>query len=452
MQYYRVCSRVPSLETNRSLTDAATKRMDSTQRKTAKRVGALVSTIDELKDGNARLHNSIMCLLDEGVMLRKLALGQQGTFLRPTDSIAASRQTNLGITTIQSDQIEQLQHKADEQSQLIRRLTPTQPTRWPPPPLPSTAHGPQLQLPWFVHAPVMPAGPPWCPQPMVMVVPPMQQPVAPPLQQSQVYTLLDMADIDDADIAAIYDGRDGIPTRCRNRAEQVAGTAQFRNWVVDPASRELLVCGEHTLDGGQSAAALSLLCATLVRMLRQRAHHTGLVFFCGRHAEHDDEFAGANALIRSLIVQVLRYHVFDTARLPWEVDLRRVAAGDVRALCGLFGWLVRRLPREVTLVCLLDGIENYDCDEYEGDMLVVLECVLGLVREAELRPALKVMATSAATAGSWQELFGGGEECFLAIEGLPRVNQEACRMRSLDDDEFEEDGSGFGAESEDEVD
>ncbi|KAK3356855.1 WD40-repeat-containing domain protein [Lasiosphaeria hispida] len=128
-----------------------------------------------------------------------------------------------------------------------------------------------------------------------------------------------MTDIDEADMAAIHSDGEGIPARCRSRASQVANTSQFLPQLVAPTSRELLVCGEHNADGGQSAAALSLLCATVVRDMWRRAHHTTLVFFCAMHADQDDILASANPLIRSLIVQVLRYHAFDTTPLPWEI-------------------------------------------------------------------------------------------------------------------------------------
>jgi hypothetical protein len=269
-----------------------------------------------------------------------------------------------------------------------------------------------------------------------------QQPLVPMFQQSQLHSLLQMFDIDEADMITIIDNSNGIPMQHRNRASQVAGTSQFRDWMVAATSRELLVCTEHGIDAGQAAASLSLLYATLVRALRIRQYHIGTVFFCGMHVSQDDENKniGADALIRSLIVQILRYHVFDTTQLPWEVDLGRVAAGDLRELCGLFSWLVKRLPREVALVCLVDGISYYDCDEHEGDMLVVLDCLLGLVREQGLSATLKFMATSEEATESMQGLFRNDDECLLEMEGLPWVNEEACWLGDLDIDENDGDG------------
>ena len=277
------------------------------------------------------------------------------------------------------------------------------------------------------------------PQPVPMPVFAMiQQPAVPPFQPWQLYQLLQIVDMDEADIQALSDGGSGIPARCRDRASQVASTPQFRNWVTAPASRELLVCGEHRLDGGQAAEALSLLCATLARALRRRERHVSLVFFCGLHADEDDALAGPGALMRSFIAQALRYHAFDTAQLPWEVDLNRVAAGNLRELCRLFSWLVWRLPREVTLVCLIDGIARYDCDEREPDMLVVLACLLGLVREPGLPVMFKLMATSEEATDRMHSLFKDQDECVLEMEGLPWVNQDACWMEDLEEEEEEE--------------
>ncbi len=266
-----------------------------------------------------------------------------------------------------------------------------------------------------------------------------------------------MPNIDESDIDRIMAARDLVPTRYRNRAEQVAGTWQFRDWAVAPTSRELLVHGEQQrrLDGKNGASALSIFCATLMRALRRRVRYVAVVFFCGRHAEEDDAFAGGAALVRSLTAQLLRYHYFDTALLHREVDLERVRAGDAAQLCALFAWLVRRLPQDVTLICLLDGIENYENDEYEADMLAALRCVLALVRDERLAPAVKILVTSSSGTEKVQEAFREDDACFLSMMELPRANQESSMLRlegRLDDDSGNSDADGDDDDDDDDDD
>lgn len=251
---------------------------------------------------------------------------------------------------------------------------------------------------------------------------------SPSMSSDDLRMLLNIADIDESDIDDILESRDLVPVRYRYRAEQVAGTSQFRDWIISPKSRELLVHGEHRLDSGY-ALALSLVCATLTRALRRRARHIGLAFFCDRHAEDDDRFAGANSLIRSLIAQLLRYQSFDMTFLRDDVNLDRIRDNDLNEVCALFGWLVRRLARDVTLICLIDGIEQYENDEYEEDLLIVLRYILDLARDQHLLPSLKVLVTSSSSTEAVQDAFTDDDCCFLSMEELPRINQESSMLR-----------------------
>ena len=74
-------------------------------------------------------------------------------------------------------------------------------------------------------------------------------------------------------------------------------------------------------------------------------------------------------------------------------------------LCGLFAWLVRRLPRGVTLVCLIEGVSHYETDDYEDDMLRGLGRLLSLMRDKSVAAVVKVLVTSATTTDSVQAAF-----------------------------------------------
>jgi hypothetical protein len=347
------------------------------------------------------------------------------------------------LTQFTGQIIEQLQQQAVG---LMRQLTPTPPPpqqlAWLPPPLPQQTPvqllpappQQQQQLPWLavpapaVHAPVLPAPMqlwhPWFAQS------PIQPRPEPCINYDGLRELLNTPDIDETDLEQILESRDLIPTRYRSRAEQVAVTQQFRDWIVAPTSRELLVHGEYMLDGTYYASAMTLLCATMTLALRRRRdRYVSLVFFCSRHIEDDDEYTGGKAIIRSLIVQLLRQHSFDTTLLHREVNLGRVQGGDIKQLCALFGWLIRRLPRDVTVICLIDGIVHYETDRYEADMLSVLRYVLHLVRDDRLSTVVKVLATSPSATEKVQEVFREDDSCFLSMTELPRANQESSMLR-----------------------
>ena len=278
------------------------------------------------------------------------------------------------------------------------------------------------------------------PQPFWLAQPGMQSQPAPPIDQNTIRELFSIANIDETDINHILESRDRVPPSYRNRTEQVANTEQFRDWIVSPTSRELLLSGEHGMNRN-GTSALSLLCATMMSSIRKRTRHLGLVFFCGRHTEEDDNYSGPNVLIRSLTSQLLRYPFFDTTLLSRDIDVDGVRAGDIRKLCALFGWLVKQLPRSITLICLIDDISSYDNDEYEIDMLIVLESLIGLARDDQLTPAFKILATSPLSADSMQKLFKEDDSCHLSVEELPWVSHETgsvLRLQGRSDSGLEE--------------
>ena len=285
----------------------------------------------------------------------------------------------------------------------------------------------QAQLPWATTGPVagnmvvtdpMRQHSTWPPQPTI------QQWTGLPLTYPAVCEFLGITTMDEADLYEIMEGRDKLPIRYRIRAEQITTSKQFRDWAVAPTSRELLVQGDG-LDNQNTAMALSLLCATITQALSKRPRYVALVYFCGLHTELDDEYAGGKALIRSLITQLLRHHSFNATFPHWEVNLESVKFGDVGQLCVLFGWLVRLLPHEATLVCVLDGIDHYDSDDFEEDMLNVLTQLLHLSRDDRISAAVKVLATTTSATELAQKAFKDDDSCLLSMTELPWVNDQA---------------------------
>jgi hypothetical protein len=256
--------------------------------------------------------------------------------------------------------------------------------------------------------------------------------------------LLNIPDLDQTDIKHITESRNMIPAKYRSRSEQLVNTQQFKDWLVLPKSRELLVHGDFTSGAPNYISALSLLCATLTQVLRTRDRYVSLVFFCGSHIEEDDGPTGGKAMIRSLIAQLLRQQSFATTLLSREVDLGRVKAGNLGALCTLFGWLVRRLPQDMTLICLIDGISHYENEDYEDDMLKVLRFILGLVRARDSALAVKILATSPSPTDSVQEEFKEDDDCFLSMAELPRTGPQFGMLNlesQLDDGSEDSEGS-----------
>lgn len=266
-----------------------------------------------------------------------------------------------------------------------------------------------------------------------------QQP-ARPVATSRL-ALLDLlnfpSDLDELGQASIYASESlHIPLREQRRADLLLSAAKFRNWIVSPRSSELLVHGEFKSGGAwREASALSHFCAAFVRAMAATKTYLPLVHFCGSHIEGDDRLKGAGGMLRSLLFQLLQRGPFDDAVLGEPgADLEQVSKGRLPALCKLLVWLVHRLPEEVVVVCVIDGISHYETDEFEEDMLEVLDCLLRLARNRRVDASVKLLVTSPTTTDSVQDRFcEEDDDCFISLAEL-RDTMHASNSRLLEED------------------
>ncbi|KAH0527965.1 hypothetical protein TsFJ059_002881 [Trichoderma semiorbis] len=287
---------------------------------------------------------------------------------------------------------------------------------------------PTGQLAWFDSFPNAAQPRPVSPQPKI-------------ISSSIILDLLNIPlDLDSVDLLAVKEYSYRLPRKYHTRAVQVTQTREFRQFIVAPTSRRLLIHGHfspQSLDTWRSSP-LSFFCFLLVKMLRERERYITLVFFCGFHVEEEDSNVGGAAIIRSFIAQLLQKIPFDFMLLDMAIDLDSISKDDCKIshLCDLFVYLVRHLLRQDrTLVCIIDGIGDYETDELESDMLAVVKMLLGFCNTTEhgngASPPhgdVKVLATAPFSTESVQELFideGNEDEDdlpFLTMESFPDVN------------------------------
>jgi len=219
--------------------------------------------------------------------------------------------------------------------------------------------------------------------------------------------------------------RELLPTDDRERVEPLVRSRKFQDWVVAPASRELLVHGD--LKGTQYVSALSFFCSTLIQSLKEMNRFLPVIFFCGRHIDDNDVHAGARGMIKSLIAQLLRQRSFDTSLLDREVNISLVKEGDIKQLSALFGWLARQLAEDVTLFCFIDGIKYYERDQYSDDMGEVLRSLLDLTEDRNMHNTFKILVTSPSETKIVRQAFDN--ECILSMAGQPRTGTGFSKSR-----------------------
>lgn len=239
-------------------------------------------------------------------------------------------------------------------------------------------------------------------------------------EQEAISALLHMeAGITESDAQQILASRELFPPNHRDQAASIVVNKSFRTWITSPVSRKLLVHG--SFDGTHYVSALSYFCTTLLQALQGAGQHTTLTFFCGRHLDPNDRYAGGQGMIRSLVAQLLQQHRFDCRGLDKQVDLALAESGDIKELTLLLRSLVQRLYN-MTLFCIIDGIKYYERAAYIEDMSVVLASLLDIAEEGqESRNVFKLLITSPSPTRIVRQAVRHDE--ILSLDIVPAVDQ-----------------------------
>ncbi|KAI1815511.1 hypothetical protein GGS20DRAFT_543515 [Poronia punctata] len=246
------------------------------------------------------------------------------------------------------------------------------------------------------------------------------------INQETLWRLLDIMDIDTADMEMIEGKRNQLPLQDRVRTEQIVHNQTFQEWIISPTSAKLMIYSNFP-GIMMEISALSLFCTKIAKAFRSRERYVCLVWFCGSHLGYDEDLdpdwsdsesdldddvdliydqedayspeikqGVIKRMMRSLIAQLLCDYDFGPMHLlPPGVDPDVIAERHSLAqLRCLFRWLVRLLPEEVTLVHLVDGIVFYEREEFEDPMLDVLGDILELTLSNDVLATTKVLVTS----------------------------------------------------------
>lgn len=255
------------------------------------------------------------------------------------------------------------------------------------------------------------------------------------------------------DLKAILENEEqSIPFREKRKADLIVSTRQFHDWMVNNKSSELLVHGEfrRARSASEPVSALSVFCATLTQTFRKAGQQQiALVFFCGSHVERDDEHRGPKAMVLSFIAQLTKLWSFDTAKLrqgesgpDGQLDVEMIVKdGNLRKLCELFERLVRLLPEQVTLVCIIDGVSHYETDEFERSLLEVLGFLLRLTRSGDMAATVKILVTSPTTTDLVQNRFRDDDSSFISLAEIRDLGQGlgSMQLEMSSDDEASHD-------------
>ncbi|KAI1075124.1 hypothetical protein F5B20DRAFT_560861 [Whalleya microplaca] len=248
---------------------------------------------------------------------------------------------------------------------------------------------------------------------------------AAPTSPGSLLTLLNTPQLDIFDVERIMRSKESIPAEDRARAELVLRAPKFHAWTVAPTSRELLVHGDFK--GTHYISGLSLFCCSFLQAIRNTGRFYSLVYFCGCHIGSNDAFSGGRGMIKSLVSQLLSQRMTEAGPPGSDINLNLIKVGDIGQLCNLFGWLLRRIPQDAPVFCLVDGIRYYEREQYLEDMAQVLRYLLDLTCDETIQCVFKILITSPSETTIVRQAVD--EDSILSMAPQPRTGQKFSHIR-----------------------
>ena len=171
----------------------------------------------------------------------------------------------------------------------------------------------------------------------------------------------------------------------QDRVAAVIQNQSVENWLLNPSFGALLVHGNSRRDDPISFT--SAACAILIYVFSQKLSLPTVYWFCGLH--HSGLGGSPMVMVQSLICQLLR---LPCCKCNID-DQNDFDTGSVRNLCKLFSKLVRRMPIENPVICILDGVSFYEGRHQKEDMRSLVGTLLHLTSSSS--PRLILLLTAA---------------------------------------------------------
>ncbi|GES65507.1 hypothetical protein AN7092.2 [Aspergillus terreus] len=161
----------------------------------------------------------------------------------------------------------------------------------------------------------------------------------------------------EADLTTNLDSLWTLPLPSQDRIIAAMQSPKLHTWITTPASSTLFI----NMNTPGTSPSSSFLPAKLVQSITAQPSSNNiyiLAFFCSAHTRSTDPDAGPSGMMRNLIGQLLQSHPgFD---LSTVTKLRHLRRDDVHGLCEVFHELIRQLPDDVIVFCIVDGVTEFE--------------------------------------------------------------------------------------------
>ena len=203
-------------------------------------------------------------------------------------------------------------------------------------------------------------------------------------------------------------------------------------WFKTKGSSAVLVNGNSSLE---RITPGSFFCALLIQSLRDVRPVLILSHFCGLQLSPTSlgtEYVGAKTMLRSLLAQLVAQWHFGKLSCLSKDDVSELKNNSpyysLEVLWCVFSKLVHALPPQQPLFILIDGINYYETSQLYQDTKKVIEDILSMLAETEMKPMVKVFITTAVRAMKVNDCFEKSEVVWIP-KSFPNTSSGSAPKR-----------------------
>ncbi|KAK1847026.1 hypothetical protein CCHR01_10363 [Colletotrichum chrysophilum] len=171
------------------------------------------------------------------------------------------------------------------------------------------------------------------------------------------------------DLATVVGHSERFDSDDRAKAQWSLQTDEFRSWLRENHSSLLLVDGELQ---DSMISPLSGICGGIVGALMQNRSSAVAFFFAGLHVDmqQPDIDSGPVPMMRSLIAQLLMSPNLPSRDLSFMSKdmIKGCRDGDFPVLCEVFVKIIKQVPTQTTVYCIIDGVSWYEQGRWLDDL------------------------------------------------------------------------------------
>ena len=206
---------------------------------------------------------------------------------------------------------------------------------------------------------------------------------------------------------------------------------KYREWFTTDMSAGLFIEGSSFSASHGRNTPMSLLSCSVIDHLHDKGPAIAIHYFCGSHTSSQDALKGPHGMMRSLISQVLRWFTVDLDFVGTRRYRDQLEKLNLHILCDCFTKLVKRLPMDTVLVCVIDGISFFRGKDWAEDCQRMMDHLCDLADDDGQGAVFKLLVTSPSRGKHAADNFNFPDQWRLALPAEDLDGRKALTERDL---------------------